>query len=145
MMRNNKIAGIKPDAQVGPKICLIDQYSASDGDLFPYQFQFYKIGPLLGQRTWGGVVGIRGSLPFIDGADMRKPEFAHFAADGSKFIIEGEGVHPDIEVINDPHQEWLGNDAQLQRAIEELQKKLQEPGPKGVPPIPAFPDKSGGN
>lgn len=144
MMRNNKIAGIKPDAQVGPKICLIDQYSASDGDLFPYQFQFYKIGPLLGQRTWGGVVGIRGSLPFIDGADMRKPEFAHFAADGSKFIIEGEGVHPDIEVINDPHQEWLGNDAQLQRAIEELQKKLQEPGPKGVPPIPAFPDKSGG-
>lgn len=143
MMRNNKTAGIKPDAQVGPKICIIDQYSASDGDLFPYQFQFYKIGPLLGQRTWGGVVGIRGSLPFIDGADMRKPEFAHFAADGSKFIIEGEGVHPDIEVINDPHQEWLGNDAQLQRAIEELQKKLQEPGPKGTPPIPAFPDKSG--
>lgn len=82
-------------------------------------------------------------LPFIDGADMRKPEFAHFAADGSKFIIEGEGVHPDIEVINDPHQEWLGNDIQLQRAIEELQKKLQEPGAKGVAPIPAFPDKSG--
>lgn len=143
MMRNDKTAGIKPDAQVGPKICLIDQYSASDGDLFPYQFQFYKLGPLLGQRTWGGVVGIRGSLPFIDGADMRKPEFAHFAADGSKFIIEGEGVHPDIEVINDPHIEWLGQDTQLLKAIEELQKKLQEPGMKGVPPIPPFPDKSG--
>ena len=142
MMRNNKTAGIKPDAQVGPKVCLIDQYSASDGDLFPYQFQFYKIGPLIGQRTWGGVVGIRGSLPFIDGGDLRKPEFAHFAADGSKFVIEGHGVDPDIEVINDPHQEWLGSDAQLQRAISELQKKLQEPGPKGVPPIPEFPDKS---
>ncbi len=142
MMRNNKTAGIKPDAQVGPKVCLIDQYSASDGDLFPYQFQFYKIGPLIGQRTWGGVVGIRGSLPFIDGGDLRKPEFAHFAADGSKFVIEGYGVDPDIEVANDPHQEWLGRDAQLQRAIEELQKKLQEPGPKSVPPIPAFPDKS---
>ncbi|HEX5026836.1 MAG TPA: PDZ domain-containing protein [Agriterribacter sp.] len=143
MMRNSKTAGIKPDAQVGPKICLIDQYSASDGDLFPYQFQFYKIGPLLGQRTWGGVVGIRGTLPFIDGGDMRKPEYAHFAADGSQFVIEGYGVDPDIQVINDPHQEWLGNDSQLKRAIEELQKKLAEPGPKGVPPIPAFPDKSG--
>ena len=142
MMRNNKTAGIEADAQGGPKVSLSDQYSASDGDLFPYQFQFYKIGPLIGQRTWGGVVGIRGSIPFIDGGDLRKPEFAHFAADGSKFVIEGHGVDPDIEVINDPHQEWLGNDTQLQRAISELQKKLQEPGPKGVPPIPEFPDKS---
>lgn len=142
MMRNGKISSVKPDAQIGPKLCLIDQYSASDGDLFPYQFKFHKIGPLLGQRTWGGVVGIRGSLPFIDGGDMRKPEFAHFAADGSRFIIEGEGVTPDIEVVNDPHQEWIGNDQQLTRAIEELLKQLQQPGPKGVPAIPAFPDKS---
>ncbi len=142
MMRNSKISRVRPDLQIGPKICLIDQYSASDGDLFPYQFQFHKIGPLLGQRTWGGVVGIRGSLPFIDGGDMRKPEFAHFAADGSKFVIEGVGVSPDIEVVNDPHQEWLGNDQQLTRAIEEMKKQLQQPGPKGVPPIPKFPDKS---
>jgi tricorn protease len=143
MMRNNKTAGVKPDAQIGPKVCLIDQYSASDGDLFPYQFQFYKIGPLIGQRTWGGVVGIRNSLPFIDGGDLRKPEFAHFAADGSKFVIEGTGVTPDIEVVNDPHQEWLGNDTQLTKAIEELTKKLEEPGMKSVPPIPPYPDKSG--
>lgn len=143
MMRNSKSSSIKPDAQVGPKVCLIDQYSASDGDLFPYQFKFYGIGPLIGQRTWGGVVGIRGSLPFIDGSDLRKPEFAHFAADGSKFIIEGEGVSPDIEVVNDPHQEYLGNDVQLDRAIDELKKKLAEPGPKGVPAIPPFPNKSG--
>ena len=143
MMRNSKSSSIKPDGQVGPKVCLIDQYSASDGDLFPYQFKFYGIGPLIGQRTWGGVVGIRGSLPFIDGSDLRKPEFAHFAADGSKFIIEGEGVSPDIEVVNDPHQEYLGNDVQLDRAIDELKKKLAEPGPKGVPAIPPFPNKSG--
>ncbi|ODS84230.1 MAG: protease [Cytophagaceae bacterium SCN 52-12] len=142
MMRNGTSSVIKPDAQVGPKICLIDQYSASDGDLFPYQFKYYGIGPLIGQRTWGGVVGIRGTLPFIDGGDMRRPEFAHFAADGSGFIIEGEGVSPDIEVVNDPHQEYLGNDTQLARGIEELQKKLAEPGLKGVPPIPPFPDKS---
>lgn len=143
MMRNATVPTIKPDAQVGPKVCLIDQYSASDGDLFPYQFKYYGIGPLIGQRSWGGVVGIRGTLPFIDGGDLRKPEFAHFAADGSSFIIEGEGVSPDIEVVNDPHQEYLGNDTQLTRGIEELKKKLAEPGPKGVPGIPPFPDKSG--
>ena len=142
MMRNSKTSRVKPDAQIGPKVCLVDQYSASDGDLFPYQFQFYKLGPLIGQRTWGGVVGIRGTLPFIDGAYMSKPEFAHFAADGSKFIIEGVGVSPDMEVINDPHDEYLGKDDQLDKAIEELKKELAKPGAHGVPAIPAFPDKS---
>ncbi len=142
MRRNNKTASIKPDAHVGPKVCLIDQYSASDGDLFPWQFQYYGIGPLIGQRTWGGVVGISGSLPFIDGGDMRKPEFAHFAADGSSFIIEGEGVHPDIEVVNDPYDEYQQNDAQLARGIAVLLEKLAEGGVTGVPKIPAFPDKS---
>lgn len=142
MRRNSKTASIKPDAHVGPKVCLIDQYSASDGDLFPWQFRHYGIGPLIGQRTWGGVVGITGSLPFIDGGDMRKPEFAHFAADGSSFIIEGEGVSPDIEVINDPHQEYRGIDAQLAKGIEVLLKELNSGVKTGVPPIPAFPDKS---
>ncbi|MBO9634308.1 MAG: PD40 domain-containing protein [Chitinophagaceae bacterium] len=143
LMRNGKFSGTRPaQTHIGPKICLIDQYSASDGDLFPFQFQYYKIGPLIGQRTWGGVVGIRNSLPFIDGGDLRKPEFASFAADGSKFIIEGEGVHPDIEIINDPHQEYLGNDQQLKRGIEELLKQLQQKGKQGVPPLPPFPDKS---
>lgn len=142
MMRNNLTAGVKPEAQIGPKVCLIDQYSASDGDLFPYQFKFHEIGPLIGQRTWGGVVGIRGSLPFIDGGDLRKPEFAHFAIDGSEFIIEGYGVDPDIEVINDPHEEWKGYDAQLKKGIEYLLEKLEETGPQGVPSIPDFPDKS---
>lgn len=142
MRRNSKTASIKPDAHVGPKVCLIDQYSASDGDLFPWQFKYYGIGPLIGQRTWGGVVGISGSLPFIDGGDMRKPEFAHFAADGSSFIIEGEGVHPDIEVVNDPYEEYKGNDTQLARGISVLLKKLAEGGATGVPTIPGFPDKS---
>lgn len=144
LMRNGKFSGTRPaQTHIGPKVCLIDQYSASDGDLFPFQFQYYKIGPLIGQRTWGGVVGIRNSLPFIDGGDMRKPEFASFAADGSKFIIEGEGVHPDIEIINDPHQEYLGNDLQLRRGVEELLRQLQQKGKQGVPAVPkAFPDKS---
>lgn len=142
VMRNSKTASIKPDAHVGPKVCLIDQYSASDGDLFPWQFKYHGIGPLIGQRTWGGVVGISASLPFIDGGDMRKPEFAHFAADGSSFIIEGEGVHPDIEVVNDPYSEYKGVDAQLAHGIKVLLEKLAQGGKTGVPKIPAFPDKS---
>ncbi len=143
MMRNSKYSRVKPSEElIGPKVCLIDQFSASDGDLFPYQFKFYNLGPLIGQRTWGGVVGIRGSLPFIDGGTLTKPEFAHFAADGSKWVIEGTGVSPDIEVVNDPHEEYKGNDVQLTRAIEELKKQLQEKGEKGAPPIPPFPNKS---
>ena len=59
--------------------------------------------------------GIRGSLPFIDGADLRKPEFSHYAADGSGFIIEGHGVDPDIEVWNDPWKEFSGEDEQLKQ------------------------------
>lgn len=142
VVRNSKTASIKPDAHVGPKVCLIDQYSASDGDLFPWQFKYHGIGQLIGQRTWGGVVGISGSLPFIDGGDMRKPEFAHFAADGSSFIIEGEGVHPDIEVINDPYNEYKGIDTQLSKGIQVLLDKLSQGAKTGVPKIPAYPDKS---
>ena len=73
---------------------------------------------------------------------MRKPEFAHFAADGSSFIIEGEGVHPDIEVSNDPYDEYRQHDAQLVEGIAVLLQKLAEGGVNGVPNIPAFPDKS---
>jgi tricorn protease len=142
MLRNSKTASIKPDAHVGPKVCLIDQYSASDGDLFPWQFKYHKIGPLIGQRTWGGVVGINNTLPFIDGGDMRKPEFAHFAADGSSFVIEGEGVHPDIEVVNDPYSEYKGIDTQLAEGIKVLLEELKKGGPVGVPKIPPFPSKA---
>src|SRR5690606_19665185 len=131
-----------PGSHIQRKVCLVDLCSASAGDLFPWRCRHYGIGPLIGQRTWGGVVGISGSLPFIDGGDMRKPEFAHFAADGSSFIIEGEGVHPDIEVVNDPYGEYHGNDAQLARGISVLLEKLAEDGSTGVPPIPSFPDKS---
>lgn len=140
--RNIAKGNSKPGQMViGPKVCLIDQYSASDGDLFPYQFRHYKIGKLIGQRSWGGVVGIRGSLPFVDGGDMRKPEFAHYSADGSKWIIEGYGVDPDIEVVNDPHEEFKGNDIQLKAAIDHLLKEL-ETQEQDIPPHPDFPKKN---
>jgi tricorn protease len=140
--RNVNIPGTRPRGMhVGPKVLLVNQYSASDGDLFPYQFRKHNLGKIIGVRTWGGVVGIRGSLPFIDGADMRKPEFAHFAADGSKFIIEGHGVEPDIEVINDPWKEFNGEDEQLNKAIEVILKELEE-NPVNIPDTPDFPNKA---
>jgi tricorn protease len=133
----------KPDAMMaGPMVCLIDRHSASDGDLFPYQFRKHNLGPLIGTRTWGGVVGIRGTLPFIDGADMRKPEFAHYSADGSEWIIEGYGVDPDIEVWNDPAKEFAGIDEQLNKAIEVILEMLEDRPDTHYPPPPPFPDRS---
>ncbi|MCB9230526.1 MAG: PD40 domain-containing protein [Bacteroidia bacterium] len=126
---------------LGPKVCLIDQYSASDGDLFPYRFRQNKLGKLVGQRSWGGVVGIRGSLPLIDGGDLRKPEFSRYDIDGKEWIIEGHGVDPDIEVIGDPHQDYLGNDLQLKAGIEEILKELKA-HPQELAPVPNGPDKS---
>ncbi|HNW68992.1 MAG TPA: PDZ domain-containing protein [Bacteroidales bacterium] len=141
MSRNasQNIAGI--GQQYGPKICLIDQYSASDGDLFPYQFKELKIGKLVGQRTWGGVVGIRGSLPLIDGGFLNKPEFAHYDAEGKKWIIEGHGVDPDVLIINDPAKEYAGDDEQLNKAIELILEELKKTD-TNLPPIPPFPDKT---
>jgi tricorn protease len=131
---------IPSETHVGPKVLLIDRYSASDGDLFPYGFKKLKLGPVIGVRTWGGVVGISGSLPFVDGADLRKPEFASFSSDASEWIIEGYGVDPDIVVDNDPYQEYMGVDTQLNKAIEVALDKLKDF--KELPPIPPAPDKS---
>ncbi len=141
-MSRNTRPSPSPDGMLyGPKVCLTDCYSASDGDLFPYQFRKLKIGKLIGMRTWGAVTGIRGSLPFVDGGWLYKPEFGHYAAEGKKWIIEGHGVDPDIVVDNDPAKEYAGDDQQLNRAIEVVLKELKN-YPKNFPPIPPFPDKS---
>ena len=140
MSRDVAIPSIKPAGMhFGPKVLLVDQYSASDGDLFPYQFKRHKLGYIVGVRTWGGVVGIRGSLPFIDGADMRKPEFAHYDERG--WILEGVGLEPDIIIENDPYLEYIGEDSQLDRAIEVIMIELEK-FRKTIPQIPEFPNKS---
>ncbi|MFO8087424.1 MAG: PDZ domain-containing protein, partial [Bacteroidales bacterium] len=142
MARNAEIPGQTPGQMLrGPKVLLVNQYSASDGDLFPYAFKKHNMGTVIGVRTWGGVVGIRGSLPFIDGADLRKPEYASYHSDKSDWIIEGYGVDPDIVVHNDPATEFAGKDQQLEKAIEVILKQLDEY--KEIPDIPDFPDKSG--
>lgn len=138
--RNATVPFPVPSMMTGPKIMLIDQYSASDGDLFAYAFKKLKMGQLIGQRTWGGVIGISGTLPFMDGTDLRKPEYFTYSADSSEWIIEGYGVDPDIVVVNDPAREYMGIDDQLNKAIEIAKEKLKEYKP--LPPIPPAPDKS---
>lgn len=116
----------KPDGiMIGPKVLLLDNYSASDGDLFPYQFKFYNLGKTVGVRSWGGVVGIRGTLPLIDGGSLNRPEFAHYDVDGKEFVIEGYGVEPDYVVDNDPSREYKGEDQQLNKAIELILEELK--------------------
>lgn len=141
MVRNSELMGRTPTKMhLGPKVLLINNYSASDGDLFPYGFKKHGMGKVIGKRSWGGVVGIRGSLPFVDGADLRKPEFASYSAEESKWIIEGYGVDPDIDIDNDPAREYAGIDDQLNKAIEVILEELKEYKPQ--PAIPSPPDKS---
>src|SRR5205085_6709805 len=116
-LARNSVPTVQPGATfLGPKVCLLNEFSASDGDLFPYQFKHYKLGKLIGKRSWGGVVGIRGPLPLLDGGDLRRPEFSRYDTAGKEWIIEGYGVDPDIVVDNDPSREYEGKDDQLDRA-----------------------------
>jgi tricorn protease len=125
----------------GPKVCLINEFSASDGDIFPYRFRKHKLGKLIGKRTWGGVIGIRGTLPLLDGGFLNKPEFASYDVQGKKWIIEGHGIDPDIVVDNDPTREFAGIDDQLNRAIEVILEELRAGGERELPPPPPFPKR----
>lgn len=136
MRRGSTRIGTVPDAvQVGPKVCLINKYSASDGDLFPWGFRALGLGKLIGTRTWGGIVGISGSMPYMDGTDIRVPFFTSYDAKTGEWMIENYGVPPDIEIDNDPIREWNGEDQQLDRAIEEVMKELKNRQP--LKPVPA--------
>jgi tricorn protease len=138
-MSRDTIARPDPDAVLlGPKVCLMNEFSASDGDIFPYRFKKYGLGKLIGKRTWGGVVGIRGSLPLLDGGQLMKPEFAPFGLDGKTWIIEGVGVEPDIYVDNDPAKEFAGIDEQLNKAIVVILDELKTKEVQ-IPLIPPFP------
>ncbi len=129
------------DMQLGPKVVLMDEFSASDGDIFPYRFKSDGLGKLIGKRSWGGVVGIRGvTLPIVDGGYLFEPEFAPFSKDGKSWPIEGHGVDPDIVVENDPAKEFAGIDQQLDRAVEEILLELKTSG-QSIPPPPPFPDR----
>jgi tricorn protease len=142
-MARNTEPGTRPtQVFVGPKVMLIDNYSASDGDLFPYQFKALELGTIIGVRTWGGVVGIRGPIPFVDGGQLMRPEFAPYGINGEGWVIEGYGVEPHIVVDNDPAKEYAGEDQQLNKAIEVILEQMKEYDYKDELPIPPYPDKT---
>ena len=136
MERTSSMIGTVPEGSfVGPKVCLINKYSSSDGDLFPWSFRATGLGELIGTRTWGGIIGISGSLPYLDGTDIRVPFFTNYDAKTGQWIVENHGVDPDIEIDNDPIKEQAGIDQQLDKAIEVLLTKLKDRKP--LPPVPA--------
>lgn len=141
--RTNDEATTYPDAVFfGPMVSILDENSGSDGDIFPAMFREAGLGPLIGKRSWGGVVGItnRGSL--IDGGVVNVPEFG-FANKNGEWVIEGYGVDPDIEVDNDPQSVLAGKDPQLDRAIAEVMAKLKNPVKlpgKPAPPVKTIKD-----
>lgn len=130
-----------PDAHFGPKAMLINGLAGSGGDYFPYWFRARGLGPLIGTRTWGGLVGISGNPQLIDGAVMTVPTFAFYEKDGT-WGIEGHGVDPDIEVVDDPSQMVGGRDVQLDAAIDYLLAELER-APFHKPDRPPYPDRSG--
>ncbi|HKK42945.1 MAG TPA: S41 family peptidase, partial [Bacteroidales bacterium] len=138
--RNSK-PEVDPDGTLyGPMVLLCDEFSASDGDIVTYRFKHYNLGKVIGKRTWGGVTGIRGTLPFQDGGFLNRPEFSRYSLDGKKWIIEGKGVEPDIVVDNDPYLEYTGVDQQLNKGIEVLLEELKTQR-KTIPNHPPYPVK----
>ena len=134
-------AGTYPAAVFhGHMACLISQTSASDGDIFPYRFRQSGLGPLIGKRTWGGVVGITSLGPLLDGGTVYVPLQATNSPTG-EYIIEGYGVDPDIEVDNAPADVIAGRDPQLERGIAEVLKQMKA-DPRKLPNRPPDPVKA---
>jgi tricorn protease len=130
-----------PIAHHGPTVMLINGWSGSGGDCFPYYFKEAGVGPLIGMRTWGGLIGISGAPRLIDGGRVTVPTFSIYSLNG-KWVIEGHGVDPDIEVVDDPAQMWNGGDPQLERAIQEVMHSL-EANPPTKPPRPPYANRAG--
>jgi tricorn protease len=127
----NNVAGDRypftsPSAGIwGPKVMIINEMAGSGGDLMPWMFKYRKIGPLVGKRTWGGLVHTADTPGFIDGGSMIAPRGGFFTRDG-KWAVENEGTAPDIEVENWPKDVIAGRDPQLERAVQEALRLLKE-------------------
>jgi tricorn protease len=137
--RNDDYPTVYPRAPTfhGSMVTILDENSASDGDIFPAMFRQAGLGPLVGKRSWGGVVGITNRGALIDGGEVNVPEFGFNSLSG-EYIIEGHGVDPDIEVDQDPMAVLGGRDPQLERAVQEVLRLMRE-SPKSLPTRPAPP------
>ncbi|HSD64053.1 MAG TPA: PDZ domain-containing protein [Ignavibacteriaceae bacterium] len=129
-----------PVANFGPKVMLINGWSGSGGDAFPDFFRRAALGPLVGMRTWGGLIGISGSPALIDGGGLTVPTFRQYNPDGTWFL-EGHGVDPDIQVVDDPTQLANGVDPQLEKGVETVMDMLQK-NPPVHPQQPAYQNRS---
>jgi tricorn protease len=128
-----------PSASIqGPKVMIINESAGSGGDLLPWMFRKFKVGTLVGKRTWGGLVGILGFPELMDGGRITAPNLAFWTSEG--FKVENEGIAPDIEVEQWPAEVIKGNDPQLQKAIEIILKELEK-NPQQEPIRPPYPIK----
>jgi tricorn protease len=125
-------------AHAGPKVMLINGYSSSGGDALPYYFRQAGLGKLIGTRTWGGLIGISGAPPLADGGVVLPPTFRIYDPDGN-WVVENEGVSPDIEVIDLPERIIAGGDPSIEKAVEVLLAEL-EAQPVEAPEAPAPPN-----
>ncbi len=134
--REGKDIPIPNEAIYGPKVMIVNELAGSGGDAFPWYFHEEKLGPIVGERTWGGLVGISRSIPFMDGGSVTAPESAFWAPDksGSRWIVENHGVDPDYVVEQRPDLEVSGHDPQLEKAIELAKQALEK-----MPPPPTRP------
>jgi tricorn protease len=126
----------------GPKVMLIDETAGSGGDLLPWMFRKEKLGPLVGKRTWGGLVGILGFPLLMDGGAVTAPDLAIWTEDGG-WVVENEGVPPDVEVEQWPAEVLAGKDPQLEKAIAIVLRELDKNPPHHAK-RPAFPVRVGG-
>jgi tricorn protease len=129
-----------PSSNFGPKVMLINGWSGSGGDAFPYYFKEAGVGPLIGSRTWGGLIGLSGTPPLVDGGASLVPTFRMYSTAGEWFA-EGYGVDPDIEVPEDPTALAKGTDPQLERALQEVMRMLRE-NPPVTAKRPAYEDRT---
>jgi len=121
----------------GYMACLLNEFSCSDGDIFPYYFREYGLGPLIGKRTWGGVIGIGGSRPLVDGGMVFVPGGGTYDME-SNWVMENVGVEPDIEIEQEPRLVMQGRDPQLEKAVEIVLEKIKTE-PKKLPVKPGPP------
>jgi tricorn protease len=127
----------------GPKVMIVNEYAGSGGDYLPYMFRRSQIGPLIGKRTWGGLVGIGGTPQLMDGGAVTAPNFAFYTPEG-KWEIENQGVAPDIEVEMDPAAWRAGRDPQLEKAVEVLLDELKKHPRPAQPKRPPYPNYHNG-
>jgi tricorn protease len=123
------------DAPRGPVVALADEHSGSDGDIVTAAIKRLGIGPVIGTRTWGGVIGIDGRYSLVDGTRVTQPRYASWF-DDSGWDVENQGVEPDIEVVTTPQDHAAGRDPQLERAVDLALERLAE-RPAARPPDPA--------